>query len=104
MLILGYLEKCTVSIYLFAHLVNTLKVNSHSFNTLVGISPTTDLLVLRSRMIFLTSLTETGRSENFLIPLYFVFILQMLGCFSQFLIIPLISPEVPDVEKFLPSQ
>ena len=65
---------------LFTHLVDTAKVNSHSFNIFVDISLTTAFLVLKSQ--FLTSATETGRNENTLIPLYFVFTLQMLGCFS----------------------
>ena len=73
--------KCPVPIDLFIHLVNISKVNSHTCNILVGISPPTALLVLRARMIFLTSSTETGRNEKLLIPLDFVFILQVLVWF-----------------------
>ena len=50
--------KNPVSIDLLTHLVNTSKVNSHSLNILVGISAPKALLVLRSRMIFLTLSTD----------------------------------------------
>ena len=55
----GLSGKNPVSIDLFTHLVNTSKINSHSLNILVGISAPTTLLVLRSRMIFLTLSTES---------------------------------------------
>ena len=51
--------KNPVSIDLFTHLVNTSKINSHSLNILVGVSAPITLLVLRSRMIFLTLSTES---------------------------------------------
>ena len=41
-------KKKTVSKDVFTHLVNKSKVKSHYFSILVGISPQTALLVLRS--------------------------------------------------------
>ena len=64
-------------------------VNSFSFDICIGISPPTDLFVVKSLITFLTSSVVTGRKENLLIFLYFFFIFFMLGWLKYFLTISL---------------
>ena len=54
-----------------------------------------------SQMIFLTSSTETGRNEN-LLNLY-IFILQMPGCFSQFLMLLILLEVLIERKFYIPN-
>ena len=58
---------------------NTENVKLHSFKIFVGISPPTDLLLLRSLITCFTSFTETGWNENLLVISKFCLIVLMLG-------------------------
>ena len=58
---------------------NTENIKLHSFKIFVGISPLTDLLLLRSLITCFRSFTETGWNQNLLVILKFCLIALMLG-------------------------
>ena len=58
---------------------NTENVKLHSFKTFVGISPPSDLLLLRSLITCFTSFPERSWNENSLTILKFCLIVLMLG-------------------------